>query len=203
LIYIHPRKLPFEPFSTLFKGQRWTFNLTVIASGSINVSFLIPTTNLQINIPSLVEVRDSQLVTVTFYAPDSAEEKPVSTTVNVTSTNGAKSVFTIEGQIKEALASVLLDEAHQIIIPQPGNTGSSLHYGDNSNIYGAFREWVALMESCQVAVTPFTGPELNSSVLKDHDLFVMLNAFSYNYDIFTDWIGTENQSYVAFSPNET
>ncbi len=203
LIYIHPRKLPFEPFSTLFKGQKWIFNLTVIASGSTNVSFLIPTTYLQIGLPSKIELKDSQLVTISFYAPDSAEEQPVSAIVNATSTNGAKSEFKIEGRIKEALFSVLLDEAHQIIIPRPGNTGSSLHYGDNSNIYGAFRDWVALMESCQVAVTPFTGPELNSSVLKDHDLFVMLNAFSYNYDIFTDWIETENRSYVAFCPNET
>lgn len=203
LIYVHPRKLPFEPFSTLFKGQKWTFNLTVIASGSTNVSFLIPTTNLQIEIPLTAEVWDSQLVAITFYASDSAEEKPVSATIHANSTDGAKSEFKIEGMIKEALHSVLLDEAHQIITPRPGNTGSSHHYGDNSNIYGAFRDWVALMESCQIAVTPFTGPELNSSVLKDHDLFVMLNAFSYNYDIFTDWIGVENQSYVAFSPNET
>ncbi|MFW9915316.1 MAG: S8 family serine peptidase [Candidatus Thorarchaeota archaeon] len=203
LIYIHPHKLPFEPFSTLFKDQKWTFNLTVIASGSTNVSFLIPATNLRIKLPPMAEVRDSQLVPITFYAPDSAEEKPVSAIVNVTSSNGAKTEFIIEGRIKKALFSILLDEAHQIITRQPGNTGSSLHYGDNSNIYGAFRDWVVLMESCQVAVTPFTGPELNSSVLEDHDLFVMLNAFSYNYDIFTDWIGVENQSYVAFSPNET
>jgi hypothetical protein len=203
LIYIHPRKLPFEPFSTLFKGQKWTFNLTVITSGSTNVSFLIPTTNLQIELPSMVEVRDSQLVAITFYVSDSPGEKPVSATVNATSTYGRKSEFTIEGRIQEPLFSILLDEAHQIITPRPGNTGSSHHYGDNSNIYGAFRDWVALMESCQMAVTPFTGPELNSSVLKDHDLFVMLNAYSYNYDIFTDWIETENQSYVAFSPNET
>jgi hypothetical protein len=202
LIFIHPRKLPFEPFSTLFKGQRWTFNLTVIASGKANVSFLLPTTQLQIELPSMIEVRDSHLVAITFYASDSPGEESVSATVNATSTYGTKSQFKIEGRIQKPLFSILLDEAHQIITLRPKSSGSPLHYGDNSNIYGTFRDWVALMESCQVAVTPFTGPELDSSVLKDHDLFVMLNAFSYNYDIFTDWIGPENQSYVAFSPNE-
>jgi subtilisin family serine protease len=202
LLYVHPRKLPFEPFSTLFKGQKWAFNLTVIASGQINVTIDVPNSSLQINIPLILEIHDSQLVPISFSAPDATSEGPISVIVNINSTQGAQSDFKIEGEIEKALFSILLDEAHQIIVQRPEGSRYLRHYGDSDNIYGAFRDWTALMESLQIAVTPFVGPDLNSSILENYDLFVMLNPFSYNYDIFTDWIAPENRSYVSFSESE-
>ncbi|MFX0115657.1 MAG: S8 family serine peptidase [Candidatus Hodarchaeota archaeon] len=202
LFYIHPRKLPFKPFSTLFKGQEWTFNLTVIASGQANVTIDVPSSGLQINAPIALEIHDSQLIPISFFTPDTASEGPISVTINITSEEGVNSDFKIEGTVKQAIFSILLDEAHQIIAKRPERTSRPQHYGDNNNIYGAFRDWTNLMESLQIAVTPYVGPDLNSSILEKYDLFVMLNPFSYNYDIFTDWITPENRSYVSFTRNE-
>lgn len=202
LIYVHPRKLPFKPFSTLFKGQKWAFNLTVIVSGSMNLTFAVPNSALQIDIVPTIEVRGSQLVPVKFYAPITAENGPVLETINVFSSLSIKSDFKIGGIVKEANFSILLDEAHQIIARRPEKVSRQVQYGDNNNIYGAFRDWTLLMASRQIAVTPFVGSELNSSILGDYDLFVMLNPFSYNYDLLTDWIAPENRSYVLFTDSE-
>ncbi|MHA2232320.1 MAG: S8 family serine peptidase [Candidatus Hodarchaeales archaeon] len=202
LFYLHPRKFPFKPFSTLFKGQKWAFNLTVIVSGSMNLTFAAPNSTLQIDIAPTAEVRGSQLVPIMFYAPVTANDGPVLETINVTSASSVKSDFHIGGTVKKANYSILLDEAHQIIARRPEKASRQVQYGDNNNIYGAFRDWTVLMESRQIAVTPFVGSELNSSILENYDLFVMLNPFSYNYDVLTDWIASENRSYVPFTASE-
>ncbi len=202
IIYTHPRKLPFDPFTKLFKGQKWTFNLTVIVSGTKNITLEATNPTLEIEIPSIVEIKDSQLVEVKFSALPTSENIVVLDNIKATTHLGATTDIQIQGKISTAEAFVLIDEAHQVIVPRPDDSSAETIFGDNSNIYGAFREFTLLMESATIAVTPYLGPELNSTILNGFDLFIMLDPFSYNYDIFTDWILPQDYTFLSFTENE-
>jgi hypothetical protein len=196
--YLHPQKLPFDPYKVLFTGSSIEFNLTAISS---------------LQISSQIDISDSLSDFVSFHKEEYLLNHtcllPINFTIPITSTPqfvfGNISVgdllITIEFEIREPVARILFDESLNKIVRH----GYSVPYiyeiqGDSSNTVGMYSEFTKFLAyDNDYSVTPHVSGDLTLAKLLNFDVLILANPLSLATDIFMDWLIDPGNDYISLS----
>ncbi|MFW9903981.1 MAG: S8 family serine peptidase [Candidatus Thorarchaeota archaeon] len=199
LVYLHPQKLPFDPYRVLFNGSSVMFNLTVISSREINISLdmsgiisdFVSTPN------SSYIINNTTLVPINFTIPASSEPQNVSGFIKI-----ANESLIIDFEIRRTEIQILFDETLNRIVRHGYGTGTYEMRGDSSNtigLYSAFTQFLAYEHN--YSVTPHVKGEITLKVLLKYDVLVLANPFSNTTDRYMDWIVDPYPEYLSLSDN--
>ncbi|MHA1167017.1 MAG: S8 family peptidase [Candidatus Hodarchaeales archaeon] len=198
-----PGKLPFAPFTTLFKGQTLSFNATVASSMTKNVDITIkdiPADFIAIDNSSIVA--NSTRVPISFTIPETASVGYYSGQIIVESSPAMNTTFDLAFEVKEATHRVLFDEKHVVITYRPyTGTGS---WGDTCFLSGMFSSYASGLIARDIAITPFREGTITEELLSGYDALILANPASWVTDKYTDWIDPETLShtYAAYTEAE-
>jgi len=198
-----PGKLPFAPFTTLFKGQTLSFNATVASSMTRNVDITIkgiPSDFIALDNSSIVA--NSTRVPVSFTIPETASVGYYFGQIIVESSPAMNTTFDLEFEVKEATHRVLFDEKHVVITYRPyTGTGS---WGDTCFLSGMFSSYASGLIARDIAITPFREGTFTEELLSGYDALILANPASWVTDKYTDWIDPETltHTYAAYTEAE-
>jgi len=199
LVYLHPQKLPFDPYRVLFNGSSIMFNLTVISSRKINTSIIISETlsDFVSTSNSFYIINNTTLVPINFTIPTSTKSQYVSGFINV-----SNALSTVEFEIRETDVQVLFDESFNRIAKHGYGTTAYEIEGDTSSticMYSAFTQFLAY--EYNYCVIPHVKGEIPLTELLKYDVLILANPFSNSTDKFMDWIVNPSHKYVSPSDN--
>ncbi|UCG02053.1 MAG: S8 family serine peptidase [Candidatus Heimdallarchaeota archaeon] len=197
LIYLHPQKLPFDPYRVLFNGSSLIFNLSVISSREVSTSL-----NISDSISDFVStpetsyiLNNTTLVPINFTIPASSESQYVSGFIEI-----SNEFLIIEFEIRETDIQILFDETANSIVRHGYGTGSYEIRGDSSNtigLYSAFTQFLAYEHN--YSVTPHVKGELTLTKVLEYDVLILANPFSNSTDKYMDWVVDPSPDYLALS----
>ncbi len=186
VVYLHPQKLPFDPYRILFNGTSIMFNLSVMSSREIEVSLEISE-----NISDLVStpkdsyiINNTTLIPINFTIPVSSKSQHVSGFIKI-----ADELLTIEFEIRETEIQILFDETLNRIVRHGYGTTAYEIQGDSSNtigLYSAFTQFLAYDHN--YSVTPHVKGEITLAELLKYDVLILANPLSNSTDDYMDWI---------------
>lgn len=198
LVYLHPQKLPFDPYKILFNGSLVTFNLTVISSRKCNTSITISETlsDFVSTSSSFYFINHSTLVPIDFTIPASTKSQRVSGFINISNAQ-----LIVEFEIRETNVQILFDESFNRIAKHGYPTSAYEIEGDTSstiNMYSAFTQFLAYEHN--YSIVPHVKGKLTLNELLKYDVLILANPFTNSTDKFMDWVVNPNPEY--FSPSE-
>ncbi|MFX0211023.1 MAG: S8 family serine peptidase, partial [Candidatus Hodarchaeota archaeon] len=198
LVYLHPQKLPFDPFRILFNGSSVTFNLTVISSRKINTSIIISETlsNFVRTSSSCFIINNTTLVPINFIIPASTKSQHVSGFINI-----SNALSMVEFEIRETDVQVLFDESFNRITKHGYPTIAYEIEGDTSSTVGMFSAFTQFLAyEHNYSVVPNVKGDLTLTELLKYDVLILANPFSNSTDKFMDWVVNPDPEYL--SPSE-
>ncbi len=201
LVYLHPQKLPFDPYEILFNRSSVVFNLTVISSRMINTSI-----NISESLSSFVSTSNSSyiinnttLIPINFTIPASAEAQFVSGYINI-----SHQTLVVEFEIRETVNYVLFDESLNRIVKHGIGTDSYEIQGDTSSTIGmfsAFTQFLAYEKN--FSVTPHIKGQMTFKNLLKYDVLILANPLSNTTDNYMDWIKNPINEYLSLTVTTT
>lgn len=198
ITYLHPSKLPFDPYEVLFPGSSVVFNLTII-NGRNSTIEIKPSENLIpfISIPhqNFDVMSASLLLPINFTIPYNTSPQIITGNVTIN-----KQVLEIEFEVREALAHVLFDESLNRIVRHGILTDAYEIQGDTSNtigMYAAFARYLAYDNN--YSITPHIKGDLTLSRLLNYDVLILANPFSLATDKYMDWVENPGTQYITCS----
>jgi hypothetical protein len=199
LVYLHPQKLPFDPYRVLFNGSSVMFNLTVISSREKDISLDISSTISDfVNTPhSSYIINNTTLIPINFTVSASSEPQYVSGFIKI-----ANESLTIDFEIRNTDIQILFDETLNRIVRHGYGTGAYEIRGDSSNtigLYSAFTQFLAYEHN--YSVTPHVKGEITFKTLLKYDVLILANPFSNTTDQYMDWVVDPYHEYLALSGN--
>ncbi|MHA2319773.1 MAG: S8 family serine peptidase, partial [Candidatus Hodarchaeales archaeon] len=200
LVYLHPRKLPIDPYEVLFTDATIEFNLTIISSTNKNVMIVIPE-NLSdiINVQkSTYTVNNSMLIPIIFKIPPSKNPQRINGSILI-----GDALLLIEFEIRVPIARILFEESFNRIVKHGFPTNVDEIQGDTSNTVGMFSRFTRyLAYDNNYSVTPHTAGSLSYDYLSKFDAVILANPFSLASDIYMDWVSTPGLDYIQI-PQDT
>ncbi|MFX0123608.1 MAG: S8 family serine peptidase [Candidatus Hodarchaeota archaeon] len=199
LVYLHPQKLPFDPYRVLFNGSSIMFNLTVISSREENISLNISKSIsdfVTTSKPSYI-INNTTLVPINFTIPASSVSQHVSGFIKI-----ANELLIIEFEIRETGIQVLFDETLNRIAMRGYGTGAEDIMGDTSStigMYSAFTQFLSYEHN--YSITPHVKGELTLTKLLKYDVLILANSFSKTTDKFMDWVVDPDPDYLTLTTN--
>ena len=197
LLYLHPQKLPFDPYEILFNGSTVVFNLTVISSRNINANIIVSESilNFVSTLKSSYIINNTTLIPINFSIPASAESQYVSGFINVDS-----ETLMVEFEIRETNVQILFDESLNQIVRHGYNTGAYEIQGDTSStigMYSAFTQFLAYENN--YSITPHVKGEITLKELSKYDVLILANPLSNTTDKYMDWVVNPDSEYYHLS----
>ncbi|MHA2225515.1 MAG: S8 family peptidase [Candidatus Hodarchaeales archaeon] len=201
ITYLHPTKLPFDPFEILFAGSSVTFNLTVICSRNISSVAQIPSSLSEfITTSSISDIPDiSMLIPLNFSIPASTTNQKVTGQIVINN-----QPLKIEFEIRQPVSRILFDESLNRIVKHGYGTDMFEIQGDTSSsigMYSAFTKYLAYENN--YSVTPHISGELGLNYLKKFDVLILCNPFSLATDKYMDWVENPGTEYISLSQNSS
>ena len=197
LVYLHPQKLPFDPYEVLFNNSSIVFNLTVISSRNLKTNI-----NISKNISNFVNtssssyiINNTTLLPVNFTIPALTEAQLVLGNVKINN-----QTLKVEFEIRETVINVLFDEGLNKIVRHGRGTTAYEIQGDSSNtigMYSAFTRFLAYENN--YSVTPHVKGEFTLTELLQYDVLILANPLSNSTDIYMDWANDPNFEYISLS----
>ncbi|MFX0207367.1 MAG: S8 family serine peptidase [Candidatus Hodarchaeota archaeon] len=199
LVYLHPQKLPFDPYRILFNGTYIIFNLTVISSREKNTSIDISESISDfVSTPnSSYIVNNTTLIPINFTIPASSESQYVSGFIKI-----ANKSLIIDFEIRETDVHILFDETLNRIVRHGYGTSTYEIRGDSSNtigLYSAFTQFLAYEHN--YSVTPHVKGEITLKDLLNYDVLILANPFSNTTDQYMDWVVDPYPEYLSLTAN--
>lgn len=195
--YLHPSKLPFDPYRVLFNGSSVEFNLTAISSIAMNHSI-----NISESLTEFVHFQEDEyfinntcLIPVNFTIPATATPQSVVGNISI-----GNLTLDVEFDIRKPVARVLFDESLNKIVPHGYSTNTYEIQGDSSNTIGMFSKFVQFLSyENNYSVTPHITGDLTLPKLLAFDVLILANPVSLASDIYMDWITNPGNDYVTLS----
>ncbi len=195
--YLHPSKLPFDPYKVLFTGSSVEFNLTVITSISRTIKL-----NVSNNLKEFMSIHDedflinnSCILPINFSIPETSTPQYVSGNITL-----GELILDVEFEIRKPIAHILFDESLNKIVRHGYTTDVYEIQGDSSNtigMYSKFTQYLAYDKN--YSVTPHVSGDLTLSKLSNFDVLILANPFSLSTDIYMDWVSDPGNEYVSIS----
>ncbi|MFX1247692.1 MAG: S8 family serine peptidase [Promethearchaeota archaeon] len=201
LVYLHPQKLPFDPYSILFNGSSVEFNLSVITSRAINVTIDISETLTDfVSTPNpYYIINNTTLVPLNFTIPDSASSQSISGFINVNNSS-----LEVKFEIRETDIQILFDETLNQIVKHGYGTGAFENFGDTSGtigMYSAFTQFLAYENN--YSVVPHVKGEITLEKLLKFDVLILANPFSNSTDNYMDWVVNPDPEYLSLTTDSS
>ena len=200
LVFLHPKKLPIDPYNILFSDTTIEFNLTVISSVEKNITVNVPE-NLSniINVEkSSFIVNNSMLIPIIFNISSSTNPQVINGSLLVDNVP-----LLIQFEIRVPTARVLFEESFNRIVKHGFSTNVYEIQGDASNTIGMFSSFTKyLAYENNYSVTPHTSGSLSYEYLSKFDVVVLANPFSLASDIYMDWVSNPGLEYIQI-PNDS
>ncbi|MHA2239563.1 MAG: S8 family peptidase, partial [Candidatus Hodarchaeales archaeon] len=193
--YLHPQKLPFDPYEVLYQGSTVEFNLTVISSVIRSVDILFPEdlSTIIFSYDTSVLVGNSTLIPIRFYIPHNHPLDFYNSSIRI-----GNSTLSIIFEIRKPIARVLFDESFNRIVRHGFTTTVEEILGDTSNTIGMYSKFVRFLNyDNNYSVTPHIGGNLSYNYLKSFDVVILANPFSLETDIYMDWVENPGGTYLS------
>jgi len=194
--YLHPQKLPFEPYEVLFSGSSILFNLTIISSSEFTTKIEISkniSDFISIPIPEYYIDNTSSLLPINFSIPLSTPPQFASGSIKI-----GKQTLDVEFEIREPKTRVLFDESLNRITIHGYLSNADDVQGDTSNtigMYSALTKYLAYENN--YSITPHISGDITLKQLSNYDVLVLANPFSLASDRYMDWIENPGTNYIA------
>ncbi|MFX0171268.1 MAG: S8 family serine peptidase [Candidatus Hodarchaeota archaeon] len=196
LVYLHPQKMPFEPFEVLFPGSSLLLNLTVISSNefrstielSESISDFITFSNPEYYIDNI-----SSLLPINFSIPLSTPSQFVSGHIKI-----GNQTLNVEFEIREPKARILFDESLNKITRHGYSLNAFEIQGDTSNtigMYSALTKYLAYENN--YCIIPHISGDITLTQLSNYDVLILANPFSLASDKYMDWIENPGMNYIT------
>ncbi len=200
LVFLHPKKLPIDPYEVLFTNTTIEFNLTAVSSVTKDLIIDIPE-NLSdmINVHEITyTVNNSMLIPIIFNIPSSKAPQIINGSILI-----GNVFLQIEFEIRIPVARVLFDESFNRIVKHGFLTDVYEIQGDASNTIGMFSSFTKyLAYENNYSVTPHTSGSLSHGFLSKFDAVILANPFSLASDKYMDWVSTPGSDYIQI-PKDT
>ncbi|MFX1505354.1 MAG: hypothetical protein ACFFDC_04475, partial [Promethearchaeota archaeon] len=197
LVYLHPQKLPFDPYRILFNGTSIRFNLTVISSREKNTSIDISESISDfVSTPnSSYIINNTTLIPINFTIPASSESQFVSGFIKI-----ANESLIIDFEIRETDVNILFDETLNRIVRHGYGTGAYEIRGDSSNTIGLYSTFTQFLTyEHNYSVTPHMEGEISLKDLLKYDVLILANPFSNTTDQYMDWVVNPSPEYLSLT----
>jgi hypothetical protein len=194
IITAFPNKLPYFPITTLFTGQRMSFNVTLIASGTFEgiISYSgIPFSFY--DIPAQVTMKDTTLLPVSISIPEDALTGNYSGKLIIATNRNAYSIeIDVSFEVRIPKAKILIDFTHSGIINQVlrviDSLGSLADPWTSSFLWGPYQKFLYCLTENNISVTTSMNQELeNITFLNSFDIVLISNPATKLNGTFTDW----------------
>ena len=195
IVYLHPEKLPIDPYEVLFQGSSVEFNLTVISSLTKYLNLLIPESlnGIVSSHNTTFEVGNSTLIPISFNIPSDYSLGSYNSSIEIGDT-----ILVIEFEIREPLARILFEESFNLIASHGFTTEVEEIFGDASNTIGMYSSFIHYLSyENNYSVTPHVSGPLSYEFLIDFDVVILANPFSLASDIFMDWVENPGTTYLT------
>lgn len=199
LTYLHPRKLPFEPYEVLFSSSSVVFNLTVISSRSSNISVDIDKSisHFVSTSKKFYLANNTILIPINFTIPASSKAQSLSDIIYF----GDKPLK-VEFEIRLPIAKVLFDESLNKIVRHGYGTKIYEIQGDTSSTIGMFSAFTRFLAyEKNYSVTPHVKGPIQLNDLQNYDVLILANPLSLATDIYMDWVENPGTEYLSFTEN--
>ncbi len=199
LVYLHPQKLPFDPYEVLFSGSSVVFNLTVISSRSFNA-----TVDVSEELSHFVStpkksytINNTALIPINFTIPASAEVQSLSSNISL-----GNNSLAVEFEIRLPNAKVLFDESLNRIVRHGYGTNIFEIQGDTSSTIGMFSAFTRFLAyENNYSVTPHINGSFQLNDLQNYDVLILANPLSLATDIYMDWVENPRNEYLSLTSN--
>ncbi len=196
--YLHPQKLPFDPYKVLFTGSSIEFNLTAISS--LQISHEIGMSDSLSEYVNILKnnylLNQTCLIPINFTIPSTANPQFVFGNISI-----GDLLINVEFEIREPIAKVLFDESLNKIV-RHGYSILDIYeiQGDSSNTIGMYSEFTRFLAyENDYSVTPHVSGNLTLEKLLNYDVLILANPLSLATDIFMDWVVNPGDDYVSLS----
>ncbi len=199
LVYLHPQKLPFEPYEVLFSGSSVVFNLTVISSRSLNTSVNIPEelSHFVSTAKKSYIINNTALIPINFTIPASTEVQSISGNISLCNKSLA-----VKFEIRCPIAKVLFDESLNRIVRHGYGTNIFESQGDTSSTIGMFSAFTRFLAyENNYSVNPHVRGTIQQSDLRNYDVLILANPLSLATDIYMDWVENPGIEYLSLTAN--
>jgi hypothetical protein len=196
LVYLHPEKLPFDPYEVLFSGSSILFNLTIISSNQLKNKIEVSDSLSDfISIPILEYYIDntSSLFPINFSIPLLTPPQFASGNIKI-----GNQTLNVEFEIREPNVRLLFDESLNRITIHGYQSNADDIQGDTSNtigMYSALTKYLAYENN--YSITPHISGDITLKQLSNYDVLVLANPFSLASDGYMDWIENPGTNYIA------
>ncbi|MFX0182182.1 MAG: S8 family serine peptidase [Candidatus Hodarchaeota archaeon] len=196
LVYLHPEKLPFDPYKVLFSGSSILFNLTIISSNQMESKIEVSDSLSDfISIPiSEYYIDDiSTLIPIKFSIPSTTPPQFASGSIKI-----CNKTLDVEFEIRKPNVRVLFDESLNRITFHGYQSNANDIQGDTSNticMYSALTKYLAYENN--YSITPHISGDITLKQLKNYDVLVLANPFSLASDKYMDWIENPGRNYIS------
>ncbi|MFW9995326.1 MAG: S8 family serine peptidase [Candidatus Odinarchaeota archaeon] len=189
-----PKQLPFRPFTALFTGESISFNATVISSRNVIATVIVEGLPPEfIAFPSTIELCDSTRLPVTFTIPETATPGQYSGNLTILYGSDINTSIFLDFELKKPQKRLLFDEKHTVLTYRPYTSIDS--WGNTNFLSGMFREYAAALIAQDIAITPFQGGMITTSLLERYDGLILVNPCSWITDKYIDWVDPEQLTY--------
>jgi hypothetical protein len=196
LVYLHPQKLPFEPFEVLFPGSSLVLNLTAISSSEFSSTIEVSDSISDfITIPSIQYYIDntSTLLPINFSIPLSTPPQLASGYIKI-----GNQTLDVEFEIREPNARILFDESLNKITRHGYPLNAYEIQGDTSNTIGMYSSLTKyLAYENNYSITPHVSGDIPLRKLSNYDVLILANPFSLASAKYMDWIENPGTNYIT------
>ncbi|NHJ48274.1 MAG: S8 family serine peptidase [Asgard group archaeon] len=166
--YIHPNSIPFAISEQLYKGDVWSFPITIITPTEQEFSFssdLSPSESV-VDIPNILTINQSGLVDCRLVIPDAHPNGSHTETIIVSSSLGENLAITVNLNITTPTIKIGFDVYHS--------------FWEMDHLFGQFNEMFLELSNRNISMVELNHLD-NFSQLADYDALIMPDPNAYGF----------------------